>query len=79
MLCSSYMATKLKTWSDNGMKKLKLLLARMGFALVDYQQKFQYMNLEVKKKMKDEYLVWRGAAGVTGLGSGKREGERNVF
>uniref|UniRef100_A0A803PG41 Uncharacterized protein n=1 Tax=Cannabis sativa TaxID=3483 RepID=A0A803PG41_CANSA len=55
MLCSSYMATKLKTWSDNGMKKLKLLLARMGFALVDCQQKFQYMNLEVKKKMKDEF------------------------
>lgn len=55
MLCSSYIATKLKTWSDNGMKKLKLLLARMGFPLVDCQQKFQYMNLEVKRKMKDEF------------------------
>ncbi|GAB2289807.1 hypothetical protein Dimus_024110 [Dionaea muscipula] len=55
MLCSSYIATKMKTWSDNGMKKLKLLLARMGFALVDCQQKFQYMNLEVKRKMKDEF------------------------
>ncbi|KAK9115567.1 hypothetical protein Sjap_014514 [Stephania japonica] len=55
MLCSSYIATKLKTWSDNGMKKLKLLLARMGFALVDCQQKFQYMNLDVKRKMKDEF------------------------
>ncbi|GAB4830242.1 hypothetical protein Ancab_019882 [Ancistrocladus abbreviatus] len=55
MLCSSYIATKLKTWSDNGMKKLKLLLGRMGFALVDCQQKFQYMNLEVKRKMKDEF------------------------
>ncbi|OVA13756.1 CDC45 family [Macleaya cordata] len=55
MLCSSYIAPKLKTWSDNGLKKLKLLLARMGFALVDCQQKFQYMNLEVKMKMKDEF------------------------
>ncbi|KAM7270837.1 hypothetical protein ACFE04_030051 [Oxalis oulophora] len=55
MLCSSYIATKLKTWSDNGIKKLKLLLARMGFALVDCQQKFQYMNHEVKRKMKDEF------------------------
>lgn len=55
MLCSSYIAPKLKTWSDNGLKKLQLLLARMGFALVDCQQKFQYMNLEVKKKMKDEF------------------------
>lgn len=55
MLCSSYIATKLKTWSDNGMKKLKLLLARMGFALADCQQKFQYMNIEVKRKMKHEF------------------------
>ncbi|XP_039010887.1 uncharacterized protein LOC120139836 [Hibiscus syriacus] len=38
MLCSSYIAPKLKTWSDNGMKKPKLLLARMGFAVVDCQQ-----------------------------------------
>ncbi|XVE78115.1 hypothetical protein DITRI_Ditri13aG0118000 [Diplodiscus trichospermus] len=55
MLCSSYIAPKLKTWSDNGMKKLKLLLARMGFALVDCRQKFQYMNHEVKQKMKDQF------------------------
>lgn len=55
MLCSSYIATKMKTWSDNGIKKLKLLLARMGFALVDCQQKFQYMNIEVKRKMKNEF------------------------
>ncbi|KAF4383104.1 hypothetical protein F8388_009135 [Cannabis sativa] len=65
MLCSSYMATKLKTWSDNGMKKLKLLLARMGFALVDCQQKFQYMNLEVKKKMKDEFERFLPEYGLT--------------
>uniref|UniRef100_A0A7N0V3P9 Uncharacterized protein n=1 Tax=Kalanchoe fedtschenkoi TaxID=63787 RepID=A0A7N0V3P9_KALFE len=55
MLCSSYIATKMKTWTENGIKKLKLLLARMGFALVDCQQKFQYMNVGVKRKMKDEF------------------------
>ncbi|KAF5464107.1 hypothetical protein F2P56_014214 [Juglans regia] len=65
MLCSSYIATKLKTWSDNGMKKLKLLLARMGFALVDCQQKFQYMNLEVKRKMKDEFGRFLPEYGLT--------------
>ncbi|KAK8489464.1 hypothetical protein V6N11_045031 [Hibiscus sabdariffa] len=43
---TTYIAHKLKTWSDNGMKQLKLLLARMGFAFVDCQQKFKYMNLE---------------------------------
>ncbi|TYI20371.1 hypothetical protein ES332_A07G233100v1 [Gossypium tomentosum] len=55
MLCSSYIAPKLKTWSDNGMKKLKLLLARLGFALVDCQRKFQYMNHVVKQRMKNQF------------------------
>ncbi|XP_071689798.1 uncharacterized protein [Rutidosis leptorrhynchoides] len=55
MLCSSYMATKLKTWSDNGTKKLMLLLAQMGFALDESKQKFRYMSIEIKKKMKDMF------------------------
>ncbi|KAL5057594.1 hypothetical protein RYX36_029198 [Vicia faba] len=67
MLCSSYIATKLKTWSDNGMKKLKLLLARMGFALTDCQQKFQYMNVEVKRKMKREFEKFLPEYGLTDL------------
>ncbi|XP_020101370.1 cell division control protein 45 homolog [Ananas comosus] len=65
MLCSSYIATKLKTWSDNGLKKLKLLLARMGFPLVDCQKKFQYMSMEVKQKMKDEFERFLPEYGLT--------------
>ncbi|XXG50793.1 hypothetical protein AAC387_Pa02g4720 [Persea americana] len=65
MLCSSYIATKLKTWSDNGLKKLKLLLARMGFPLIDCQQKFQYMSIEVKQKMKDEFERFLPEYGLT--------------
>ncbi|XP_057549130.1 uncharacterized protein LOC130827426 [Amaranthus tricolor] len=65
MLCSSYVATKLKTWSDNGMKKIQLLLARMGFALIDCRQKFQYMNIEVKRKMKDEFDRFLPEYGLT--------------
>ncbi|XP_072975936.1 uncharacterized protein [Typha angustifolia] len=65
MLCSSYIATKLKTWSDNGLKKLKLLLARMGFPLVDCQKKFQYMSMEVKQKMKNEFERFLPEYGLT--------------
>ncbi|XP_057472809.1 uncharacterized protein LOC130761342 [Actinidia eriantha] len=65
MLCSSYIATKLKTWSDNGMKKLMLLLARMGFPLEDCKQKFQYMNVEIKRKMKDEFEEFLPEYGLT--------------
>ncbi|XP_068660832.1 uncharacterized protein [Aristolochia californica] len=65
MLCSSYIATKLNTWSDNGLKKLKLLLARMGFPLEQCQQKFQYMSIEVKQKMKDEFERFLPEYGLT--------------
>ncbi|KAK1319546.1 hypothetical protein QJS10_CPB04g00617 [Acorus calamus] len=65
MLCSSYIATKLKTWSDNGLKKLKLLLARMGFPLADCQKKFQYMSIEVQQKMKDEFERFLPEYGLT--------------
>eukprot|EP01018_Ginkgo_biloba_P008156 Gb_40696 [translate_table: standard] len=65
MLCSSYVATKLKTWSDNGLKKLKLLLAKMGIALVECQQKFQYMSSEMKRRMKDEFERFLPEYGLT--------------
>ena len=48
------MAAKLKTWSDNGLKKLNLLLSKMGIALVECQQKFQYMSNEMKRRIMEE-------------------------
>ncbi|KAL1834904.1 hypothetical protein ACET3Z_004555 [Daucus carota] len=65
MLCSSYMATKLKTWNDNGMKKLMLLLAQMGFSLVECKQKFQYMSIEIKRNMKGMFEHFLPEYGLT--------------
>ncbi|XP_073269682.1 uncharacterized protein [Primulina huaijiensis] len=65
MLCSSYIATKLKTWSDNGLKKMQLLLARMGFAREECKQKFQYMSVEIKHKMKDMFEQYLPEFGLT--------------
>ncbi|KAJ4848583.1 hypothetical protein Tsubulata_020248 [Turnera subulata] len=48
MLYSSYISTKLKTWTNKGEKKLMPLLARMGFATAGCQGKFQYITLELK-------------------------------
>ncbi|KAJ4780107.1 Cell division control protein 45 [Rhynchospora pubera] len=67
MFYSSYIATKLRTWSDNGLKKLKLLLARMGFPLMDCQKKFLYMSKEVKTKMRDEFQRFLPEYGLTDL------------
>ncbi|XP_027114559.1 uncharacterized protein [Coffea arabica] len=65
MLCSSYIATKLKTWSDNGIKKMQLLLARMGFAREECKQKFQYMSVEIKRRMKDMFEQYLPEFGLT--------------
>ncbi|XP_073024628.1 uncharacterized protein [Primulina eburnea] len=65
MLCSSYIATKLKTWSDNGLKKMQLLLARMGFAREECKQKFQYMSVEIKHRMKDMFEQYLPEFGLT--------------
>ncbi|KAL6511112.1 hypothetical protein OROGR_022236 [Orobanche gracilis] len=65
MLCSSYIATKLKTWSDNGLKKMQLLLARMGFAREECKQKFQYMNVDIKHRMKDMFEQYLPEFGLT--------------
>ncbi|XP_051116717.1 uncharacterized protein LOC127241616 [Andrographis paniculata] len=65
MLCSSYIATKLKTWSDTGLKKLQLLLARMGFARDECKQKFQYMNVEIKRSMKEMFERYLPEFGLT--------------
>lgn len=67
MICSSYVATKLKTWSDNGLKRLRLLLAKMGIALVECQQKFQYMSSDMKKRMKEEFQKLLPEYGLTDL------------
>ncbi|EFJ09335.1 hypothetical protein SELMODRAFT_235830 [Selaginella moellendorffii] len=67
MLCSSYVATKLKTWSDGGLKRLKLLLATMGIALVEGQQKYEYMSGETRRRMKEEFQRSSPQFGLTDL------------
>ncbi|XP_055812995.1 uncharacterized protein LOC129882639 [Solanum dulcamara] len=65
MLCSSYIATKMKTWSDTGVKKMQLLLGRMGFACEECKQKFQYMSIEIKRRMKDMFEQYLPEFGLT--------------
>ncbi|GAA0157152.1 replication origin binding protein [Lithospermum erythrorhizon] len=65
MLCSSYIATKMKTWSDNGTKRMQLLLARMGFSRDECKQKFQYMSVEIKRRMKDMFEQYFPEFGLT--------------
>lgn len=52
MMCSFYVAPKLKTWGDSGLKTMKLLIAKMGISLAECQQQYQYMKNETRKGLK---------------------------
>lgn len=52
LMCSFYVAPKLKTWGDSGLKTMKLLIAKMGISLAECQQQYQYMKNDTRKGLK---------------------------
>eukprot|EP00850_Spirogloea_muscicola_P008188 SM000043S15816 [mRNA] locus=s43:383222:387211:+ [translate_table: standard] len=61
---STYTATKLRAWSEPGMRALRLLLARMGVPRREAEQRFEYMSSDVTRRLpqelqraKDEYAL----------------------
>ncbi|KAI4525803.1 CDC45-like protein [Schizophyllum commune Loenen D] len=53
MFHSSYIASKLGIWKERGRKKLTGLLAKMGFSILETQQPFYHMNMELKRDLVD--------------------------
>ncbi|KAJ7445701.1 CDC45-like protein [Mycena galericulata] len=51
MLHSSYVASKLGIWKERGRKKLTGLLAKMGFSLLQTQQPYSHMDMDLKKTL----------------------------
>eukprot|EP00271_Cylindrocystis_brebissonii_P000741 TRINITY_DN10965_c0_g2_i1.p1 TRINITY_DN10965_c0_g2~~TRINITY_DN10965_c0_g2_i1.p1 ORF type:complete len:592 (-),score=109.32 TRINITY_DN10965_c0_g2_i1:864-2639(-) len=50
---STYPCTKLQTWSDAGQKSLRRLFAEMGIKRHDACQKFQYMDKDLKRRLRE--------------------------
>ena len=67
MMCSFYVAPKLKTWGDVGLKTMKLLFAKMGISLAECQQQYQYMKSETKKGLRQEFKNIGQEAGLGDL------------
>ncbi|EPS62939.1 hypothetical protein M569_11849 [Genlisea aurea] len=65
LMCSSYVATKLKTWSGNGLKRMNFLLGRMGFPKAECRQKFPFMSVEIKRRMKEMFRQFFPEFGLT--------------
>lgn len=64
---SSHVNSKLNLWTEDGKKKLHKLFAKMGVSLAIAQQKWIYMDIDVKKNLPfifNKYLPLYGLEGI---------------
>ncbi|KAG9253384.1 putative sna41 protein [Emericellopsis atlantica] len=58
MLHSPYLFSRLKTWSEKGIKRLHKLLAKMGVSLAQCKQSYTHMDLVLKKELRAKLLEY---------------------
>ncbi|KAH9887160.1 CDC45-like protein [Xylariomycetidae sp. FL2044] len=58
MLHSPYLFSRLRIWSESGLKRLHKLLAKMGVSLVQCKQSYTHMDMMVKKELRTKLLKY---------------------
>lgn len=58
MLHSPYLFSRLKTWSETGLKRLHKLLAKMGVSLVQCKQNYTHMDMMLKRELRQKLLKY---------------------
>lgn len=58
MLHSPYMFSRLKTYSENGLKRLHKLLAKMGVSLIQCKQSYTHMDMMLKRELRFKLLKY---------------------
>jgi cell division control protein 45 len=58
MLHSPYLFSRLKTWSETGLKRLHKLLAKMGVSLVQCKQNYTHMDMVLKRELRTKLLKY---------------------
>ncbi|KAL1843354.1 hypothetical protein VTJ49DRAFT_1941 [Mycothermus thermophilus] len=58
MLHSPYLFSRLKTWSETGLKRLHKLLAKMGVSLVQCKQSYAHMDMMLKRELRAKLLKY---------------------
>jgi cell division control protein 45 len=58
MLHSPYLFSRLKTWSETGLKRLHKLLAKMGVSLVQCKQSYAHMDMMLKRELRSKLLKY---------------------
>lgn len=58
MLHSPYLFSRLKTWSETGIKRLHKLLAKMGVSLAQCKQSYTHMDMMLKRELRAKLLQY---------------------
>ncbi|PFH60185.1 hypothetical protein XA68_11346 [Ophiocordyceps unilateralis] len=58
MLHSPYLFSRLKTWSETGIKRLHKLLAKMGVSLAQCKQSYTHMDIVLKRDLRAKLLKY---------------------
>ncbi|KAJ4192846.1 DNA replication initiation factor cdc45 [Fusarium falciforme] len=58
MLHSPYLFSRLKTWSETGIKRLHKLLAKMGVSLAQCKQSYTHMDMMLKRELRAKLLKY---------------------
>lgn len=58
MLHSPYLFSRLKTWSETGIKRLHKLLAKMGVSLAQCKQSYTHMDMMLKRELRQKLLQY---------------------
>ncbi|KAM0512018.1 hypothetical protein ACHAPE_009262 [Trichoderma viride] len=58
MLHSPYLFSRLKTWSESGIKRLHKLLAKMGVSLAQCKQNYTHMDMMLKRELRAKLLKY---------------------
>lgn len=58
MLHSPYLFSRLKTWSETGLKRLHKLLAKMGVSLAQCKQSYTHMDMMLKRELRAKLLKY---------------------
>ncbi|KAL7915793.1 CDC45 family [Trichoderma velutinum] len=58
MLHSPYLFSRLRTWSEAGIKRLHKLLAKMGVSLAQCKQSYTHMDMMLKRELRAKLLKY---------------------
>ena len=67
MLHSPYLASRLRLWNENGVKRLHKLLAKMGVSLSQCRQSYTHMDIKLKKNLRVNLLKYAAVYGLDDL------------